>query len=108
MQELSIKRRALWSAAGVFVLAMGARGADLVWTGAADGKWGSGANWTNSAGAAVSFASGDHVRFDDGASARTVNLSATLSAGQILFEGEQAYTLMNAAGGKIADAASWG
>lgn len=107
MQELSIKRRALWAAAGVFVLAMGARGADLVWTGAADGKWGSGANWTNSAGAAVSFASGDHVRFDDGASARTVNLSATLSAGQILFEGEQAYTLMNAAGGKIADAAAW-
>lgn len=74
---------------------------DLVWTGSADGKWGTGLNWTNEAGMATTFSSGDNVRFDDGASARTINLSATVTAGDILFACDQDYTLTNASGGKI-------
>lgn len=84
-----------------------AYGTDLVWTGAADGKWGSGINWTNSAGTALSFASGDNVRFDDASAVRSVNLSATVTAGDILFDMAGGYTLTNAAGGKIAGADSF-
>lgn len=85
----------------LFMIAVSAQGGNLTWTGSADGKWGSGLNWTNSAGTTLSFASGDNVRFDDSASVRSINLSATLTAGDILFEGGQNYTLTNAAAGKI-------
>lgn len=44
------------------------------------------------------------MRFDDSASARTVNLSAAVTAGAILFECGQDYALTNAAGGMIATA----
>ena len=64
----------------LFMIAVSAQGGNLTWTGSADGKWGSGLNWTNSAGTTLSFASGDNVRFDDSASVRSINLSATLSA----------------------------
>ena len=56
----------------LFTASVCTRGAELVWTGSADGKWGSGLNWTNAAGSAESFASGDSVRFDDGASVRMI------------------------------------
>lgn len=93
--------------AGHLLAALCVRGSDLTWTGAADGKWGSGANWTNAAGAAVSFASGDNARFDDGAAVRTINLSATVTAGDILFDAGSDYMLTNAAGGKISAASSF-
>lgn len=91
------------------VLAFGgcAYGADLVWIGTAGGLWGSGLNWTNSAGEAASFATGDHVRFDDGASLKTVTLSASVTAGSIRFDSDQNYTLTNASGGKIVHASSF-
>lgn len=76
-------------------------GGDLVWTGTADGKWGTGLNWTNADGVVSAFATGNNVRFDDGASLKTVNLSAAVTAGNILFECDQNFTLTNAAGGKI-------
>jgi autotransporter-associated beta strand protein len=82
-------------------------GAELIWTGLPDGKWGSGANWTNSSGTALSFTSGDNVRFDDASSVRLINLSATVTAGDILFDMAADYALTNAAGGKIAEAASF-
>ncbi len=87
---------ALSLAAGVVL------GENLVWTGSADGKWGSGVNWTNSAGAALAFASGDHVRFDDASAVRTINLSAAVTAGDIVFDHAADYTLTNASGGSIA------
>jgi autotransporter-associated beta strand protein len=91
----------------VFLLIGFARGSDLVWTGSAGGLWGSGLNWTNSAGEATAFATGDTVRFDDGASLKTVTLSASVTAGNILFDSDQNYTLTNASGGKIAQAATF-
>ena len=79
-----------------------AYGADLVWTGTAGGQWGSGLNWTNSAGEAIAFATGDNVRFDDGAAVRSVNLSANVTAGVILFDAAGDYTLTtNVVGTKI-------
>lgn len=88
----------------LFTASVCTRGAELVWTGSADGKWGSGLNWTNAAGAAESFASGDSVRFDDGASVRMINLSAAVTVGSVLFASDLDYTLTNAAGGKISSA----
>ena len=87
-----------------------AYGSNLIWTGTAavdGGKWGSGANWTNSAGASLSFATGDNALFGDSATVRSVNLSATVMAGDILFENDADYTLVNTAGGKIGSASTF-
>lgn len=81
--------------------------ADLVWTGAADGKWGSGVNWTNSAGTALSFAANDNVLFDDSAAQRWIDLSATLTIGDIRFDHLDDYSVTNASGGKIGSAKSF-
>lgn len=81
--------------------------ADLVWTGAADGKWGSGVNWTNSVGAAVSFVANDNVLFDNSAAQRWIDLSATLTVGDIRFDHAGDYSVTNASGGKISSAKSF-
>jgi len=94
----------------VILIVMGAataglqvHGADLVWTGAADGNWGTGVNWTNSTGTALSFSTGDNVLFDESASVQTITLSASVTPGNILFDHDQLYTLA-ASGGKIVQA----
>jgi autotransporter-associated beta strand protein len=81
--------------------------AELVWTGAADGKWETGLNWTNKAGAASVFASGDDVLFDDGAAARTVTLGTPAVAGSVVFDHGQAFTFAVGSGGKLTQAASF-
>ena len=85
-----------------------ALGADIVWTGSADGLWGgSGLNWTNASGSATAFAAGDSTRFDDGAAVRTVRLSGSNRAGDILFDAAGNYTLTNMSGGIINEARSF-
>ena len=107
MKKSTTRMTAAVAAILSFLLTGLSRGSDLVWTGAAGGLWGSGLNWTNSAGEAAAFATGDNVRFDDGAAVRSVNLSAALTAGAILFDCEQDYTLTNVAGGKISSASGF-
>jgi autotransporter-associated beta strand protein len=84
-----------------------AQGADLVWTGTANGHWDTGLNWTNSAGTATAFVAGDNARFDDSATARTVTLAGSVSAGGVLFDHDLDYTLAVGASGKLTNAASF-
>jgi len=107
MRKLDTRMAAVAATVLSFLLTGFARGSDLVWTGSVGGLWGSGLNWTNSAGEATAFATGDNVRFDDGASIKTVSLSAAVTAGNILFECGQNYTLTNVAGGIIANATAF-
>jgi len=107
MKKLNTRMAAAAATILSFLLTGFARGSDLVWTGSAGGLWGSGLNWTNSAGEATAFATGDNVRFDDGAAVRSVNLSANVTAGVILFDTAGDYTLTTSvAGTKIVEASA--
>ncbi len=72
---------------------------NLVWTGANGSTW-EGDNWINAAGVAQAFASGDSVRIDDSSTVRaaTFNGSASVTAGDILFDINDDFTLTKATG----------
>ncbi len=85
--------------AAVVALAGTACAENLVWTGAADSTW-EGNNWTNAAGVVQAFANGDSVRIDDSSTVRaaTFNGSASVTAGDVLFDIDSDFKLTKKSG----------
>lgn len=78
--------------------------ATVIWTGGANANWTLNADLNFDDGATTRFFSGDHVRFTETATAKTVTLSGILVPGSVTFDHASDYTVLGGAGTGIGGA----